>query len=267
MLMVVKKNLILLYAYFRLNLSAVMEYRTSFLLQTFGMILNNASFAFFWWVLFDQVGSIAGYGFFDIMTLWAISSSAFGIAFILFGNLKNLTEIIVKGELDIYLLQPKDVVLNVLASKTVVAAWGDLIYGITLYIIICITRGSFASIGLYFIFCITGAAIFTGTLLTVNTLSFYFGNASGVRGLVFEFLITFTLYPMGIYKGFVRLIIFTLIPAGFISVLPMEILVSFNLWQMIAVIGAAILWIIISISFFNRGLKRYESGNLIISRM
>lgn len=80
-----KKHLKLIGKYFIFNLSALVEYRTSFLIQVFGMAINNASFAFFWWVLFDKINmDIAGYGFKDVMFLWAVASTGFGLAHIFF---------------------------------------------------------------------------------------------------------------------------------------------------------------------------------------
>lgn len=138
MLTVVKKNLIMMAAYFKLNLSASMEYRSSFLIQVFGMFLNNASFAFFWWLLFEKVGGdIGGYGFDEVMLLWAFASSGFGLMFVFFGNAIRLCEMILKGEIDSYLLQPKNVLVNVVASKSITSGWGgDIVYGIMLFFII-----------------------------------------------------------------------------------------------------------------------------------
>ena len=63
-----KKILKLFGKYFKLNLASQMEYRTSFFVQIFGMVINNASFIFFWWLAFDATGSyIAGYTFKDVM--------------------------------------------------------------------------------------------------------------------------------------------------------------------------------------------------------
>jgi ABC-2 type transport system permease protein len=110
-----------------------MEYRVSFLVQSFGMILNNAAFIFFWWILFNNVSSIGGYSFKDEMMLWAITSSSFGLCFISFGNVTQITRMILNGELDTYLLQPKDPLTNIVCSRTVVSAWGDFLYGIILF--------------------------------------------------------------------------------------------------------------------------------------
>ena len=46
----------LLKKYFLFNLSAGMEYRASFLIQVFGMFINNSAFVFFWLILFERVG-------------------------------------------------------------------------------------------------------------------------------------------------------------------------------------------------------------------
>ncbi|MDF2519984.1 MAG: hypothetical protein K0R84_612, partial [Clostridia bacterium] len=130
MLMEVKKSIRLMLYYFKFNMSAVMEYRVSFLVQSFGMMLNNSAFIFFWWILFNNVETIGGYTFRDEMLLWALSSSSFGLCFVAFGNVSQITRMILNGELDTYLLQPKDPLINILCSKTIVSAWGDTLYGI-----------------------------------------------------------------------------------------------------------------------------------------
>ena len=125
-----KKILKIFGRYFRLNLASQMEYRMSFIVQVFGMVLNNASFIVFWSVAFSTVGgSIAGYGMRDVMFIWGVASSAFGFAYILFCNVGRISQLIITGELDTYLLQPVPVLANILGASTQVSAWGDFIYG------------------------------------------------------------------------------------------------------------------------------------------
>lgn len=171
MLTEVKKSLKLMCYYFKFNISAVMEYRVSFLVQSLGMMLNNASFIFFWWILFNNVNTIGGYTFRDEMMLWAASSTSFGICFVLFGNANQITRMILNGELDTYLLQPKDILVNILCSKTVVSAWGDTLYGIILFFLV---RGfDIKGFLLFLLFCITGALIFTSVLVTFHASNIY----------------------------------------------------------------------------------------------
>ena len=66
------RNLRLFLRYARLNLMSAAEYRASFLGAALGMLLNNSTFVFFWWVAFGYAGeSIGGYSFDDVMFIWA----------------------------------------------------------------------------------------------------------------------------------------------------------------------------------------------------
>lgn len=242
-----------------------MEYRVSFLVQSFGMILNNSAFIFFWWILFNNVNTIGGYSFQDEMMLWSVMSSSFGLCFVMFGNVNQITKMILNGELDTYLLQPKDPLLNILCSKTVVSAWGDTLYGIILFFLI---KGlDIKNFLLFLIFCITGALIFSSVLVSFHALSFYTGNTEGLTQLVIEFLISFGIYPEGIFKNGVKFILYTIIPAAFIVYIPASVINHFSLFMLLEVLGVAVLWIAIAYAMFYRGLKKYESGNLIVNKL
>lgn len=265
MLTVAKSYLKLLWIFLKFNLSAAMEYRVSFIVQVVGMMLNNASFIFFWWIIFEKIPNIAGYTMKDVMFLWALSSSTFGLAFVLFGNINRVTNIIVNGELDTYLLQPRDVYFTMLSTHSKTSAWGDFFYGIILFVIIY--GFSPEKLILFGLFTILGSLVFGTTLVIFHSLTFYIGNASGIANAVFEFMITFTLYPEGIYKGAVKWIIYTILPAGFIVFLPYNIMQAFNWGSFGILVIFDILYIILGYLIFNRGLKNYESGNLITTKM
>ncbi len=264
-LLSLKKHLQLILSYFRFNLAAAMEYRGSFLLQVFGMALNNAAFLIFWAILFNRVDRIGGYDFHDILFIWALASAAFGFVHIFFGNIGQLSRLILQGELDVYLLQPKDVYLHVLCSKTTVSAWGDLAYGVILYLLAYgFDPGRFALFSLFTVF---GGLLMGSIIFSAETLTFFVGNASSVGRLVFEFLITFTLYPEGIYRGAIRWVIYSLIPAGFIVFFPLKIMKSFS-WNWLGfLLIIDILYLIGGYFLFKAGLKRYESGNMIITKL
>lgn len=265
MLTEVKKSIKLMLYYIKFNVSAVMEYRASFLIQSIGMIINNSAFIFFWWILFSNVKSIGGYGFKDEMLLWALMSTSFGISFVVFGNLSQLTKMISGGELDSYIIQPKDLLINVLCSKTNVSAWGDMLYGIILFFII---RGfDLKGFVLFMLFCLTGSIIFSSVLVTVNSLSFYAGSVQGLAELVTEFLISFSIYPEGIFNSEIRFILYTVIPTAFIVYVPSSVINHFSIRLLLEIAGIAALWIVIAYAAFYKGIKKYESGNLIINKL
>ncbi len=265
MLTEAKKYIRLVRDYFLLNLSAAMEYRASFITQVLGMLLNNTFFIFFWWIVFQNTGSIGSYSFKDVMTIWGITASAFGFSFILFGNARNITNLIIQGGMDVYLLQPKNVLVNVICSGTSVSAWGDLLYGFILF---------FAVYGLnprqlllFLLFTVTGGIFFTSVLISVHSLTFHIGNATGIANSVFEFLLNFTLYPEDIFKGYVKFFVYSAIPAGFITFLPLKVMKFMDLKVLPLVLAACAVYFAIAWFIFFKGLKKYESGNLIANRM
>ena len=252
-------------ASFRANFLAVIEYRANFLLQVFGMMLNNGAFALFWGVLIDRTGGVGGYGFTDVMFVWAVVSSAFGLAHVLFGNIRNLGRIVMQGELDLYLLQPKDVFLNVLASKTIVSAWGDLAYG---FIVAALLPGF--GPGRLLLFCLltaTGAAIFAATFAAAESLAFFMGNSQAISGAVTEFLLSFSLYPETIFDQGMRWLFYTILPSGFIAFVPLAVYKSLDWRPAPLLVLVATLYAGLSYALFRAGLRRYESGNQMGSRV
>ncbi len=261
-----KRHLKIALCYFKVNLASAMEYRASFLTQAFGMALSNAAFVFFWWVAFSQVGGrIGGYEFRDVMFIWALCSSAFGLAHVLFANAGQLTRLIVTGELDTFLLQPCNLLLNVCCARTSLSAYGDLLYGVVL---LALTQGGDGHAWLFFALAVpVGALLFTAIGLTAHTLTFYLGDASMAGSMSLEFVINFCIYPAGIYPRAVQLLMYTLIPAAFIVHVPLKLARGFSPGWLLIWLAAAILYCLFAGWFFYRGLRRYESGNLIVTRL
>ncbi|HAP43412.1 MAG: hypothetical protein A2004_07555 [Spirochaetes bacterium GWC1_61_12] len=250
---------------FAVNVKAVLEYRLNFLLQFFGMMLNNAAFAAFWAVLIARTGAVGGYGFNDVMFVWGFVSSAFGLAHIVFGNIRGLSRIVLEGSLDVYLLQPKDVWLNLLASRTIVSAWGDLAYG---FIILALLPGHGPLHWLLFVALMVPAAlIFVAVFAGAESLCFFMGNSSGISSAVSEFLLTFSLYPEGVHGAWFRWVLYTILPSGFVAFVPLRIFKALD-WPLVPLLwGIAIGYLALSYCLFRVGLKRYESGNRMDARV
>jgi ABC-2 type transport system permease protein len=74
-------------------------------------------------------------------------------------------------------------------------------------------------------------------------------------------------YPLSIYEGFTKILLLTIIPAGFITGIPVQLLKQFDWTWFLLMIGFMILISIIAVITFYKGLKRYESGNMLYVRM
>jgi ABC-2 type transport system permease protein len=250
---------------FVVNVQSVVEYRVNFLTQVFGMMLNNAAFALFWGMLIGKVGNVGGYGFDDVMMIWALVSSSFGLSHIVFGNARGLGEIIRRGELDLYLLQPKDAMLNALASRTVVSAWGDFAYG---FIVLALIPGfGLERLAMFASLAVTGSLFFTASFAAAESLNFFLGDSSGISGAVVEFLLSFSLYPETVFDRGMRWVFYTVLPSGFIAFVPLAAIKSLG-WPGAGLLaGAAALYCAASYGLFRLGLRRYESGNQMGARL
>jgi ABC-2 type transport system permease protein len=261
-----RKHLKIFACYFRLNLASALEYRASFFAQAFGMALSNSSFLFFWWIAFQQIGgAIAGYTFQDVLFIWAVTSSGYGLSHILFANVSSLSKLIVTGELDTYLLQPCSVLLNVLCAKTTLSAYGDLFYGLILMILVY--AGNPAAWLWFFCGTLLCGVLVTAINLSAHTLSFYWGHVPLLGQLAEEFTINFSIYPDKIYAPAVRALMYSLIPAGIAVHLPLRLFQQFSPGLALAAGGGAIAYCVLSGFFFYRGLRRYESGNMIVTKL
>jgi ABC-2 type transport system permease protein len=248
-----------------MNLASALEYRTSFIVQAFGMALSNSSFIFFWWIAFSQVGGlIAGYSFRDVLFIWAVSSSGFGLAHIFFAGAASLTQLIVTGELDAYMLQPCNTLVNIICSKTNLSAYGDFAYGL---ILMCVVYRGESTAWLWYSAGALGCCVLmTAILLAVNSLTFYWGDASATARIVSELMINMSLYPDKVYGPPVRALMYSIIPVGFAVHVPKRLLNGEP--PVLAVLSfiSSVIFCILAARVFYGGLRRYESANLVVIR-
>jgi ABC-2 type transport system permease protein len=249
----------------RFNLAAGMEYRASFVAQVLGMVANNASFIVFWLILYGQLGSIKGYGFADVMFLWALSALGYGMAGVFLGNAGMLSRAIYTAELDVYLLQPKPVLGSFLISRMSVSAWGDMAYGIVLFAFTQpITPGGVA---LFLLFSLLMAVVLTAMRVFYHCFTFFLGNAEEFAGTASELMLSFALYPGSIFEGPATILLSTLVPAALIAYVPVQLFKSFDPWRLLLLIGADAAVALAAWGTFRLGLRSYESGNRIGARL
>jgi ABC-2 type transport system permease protein len=260
----VARSLVLVWAYFKLNLAASMEYRASFLAQSVGMAANDALAFFFWWVYFQNFAQIGGWGLRDVVLLWAVVATSVGLAAVVFGNAHRLPIVVSQGQLDYYLGLPWNPLLHVLVSRMSFAGWGDVAFGLAAF-------GVAAWLGvlnpvLAIVLAAVSAAIVVAFCVLVGSLAFFIGNAEAAALQAREAMILFSIYPGSLFQGGVKLLLFTLIPAGFVSHMPVELLREFEPARMALLVGfTCVIWVA-AVWVFQIGLRRYESGNLIAMR-
>ncbi len=243
-----------------------MEYRASFLSSAIGMFISDATYIFFWWVVFKGTGgTVGGYDFRDVMFIWATGAAGGGLMLVLFGNVARINELVMTGALDSYLLQPRNALLNLLMSRAQFTGFGDIAYG---FFIMALTHQGISGWLGFLLGVITGGLVMAAVVTILQSTVFFLGNSSFLSTLSMDFAGIFCFYPVGVFPKAVRFLLYWLIPAQFIVHVPLKIARGNNAaYWLPAQICAATCFAALAMWIFHQGVKRYESGNLIVTRL
>ena len=261
---VVKNQLRVCLLSVKYNIMRAMVNRVAFLMNILFMILNNASFIIQWLILLGLKPEIGGYTLWEIMLFWGLAASSYGLANIFFARAFSLPDLIISGKLDSFLVQPKSVLLSVITSATASSAIGDFLYGLA---ILCAFCFSVQRLLLFLLFAVTGAVIITAFAVLMGSLSFWFFKAEVFGSNMVNSTINFSTYPDGIFDGAARFLLYQVIPVGMAIYRPVHVMISFDLTELLMVLGYAVLLSAAAAFLFYRGLRRYSSSNLMEARI
>jgi len=248
-------------AYLRINFNAQLEYRGAFISEALAMFINDGSWVAFWILFFQKFRALNGWNLQDVITIWAISTAGFGIAHSLMGNGWYLPSIIVNGQLDLWMLYPRAVLSHVLLGRTVATAWGDAAFGYAVYL--ALVRPDARHLLLFAVMSMSTAAAFVGLSVATASIAFFIGNATALCEQWRFAVIAFSTYPETLFSGFAKIILFTAVPAAFVSYMPVAALRTFSLLHAAISMCGALAILAIGCVLFYSGLRRYESGNLL----
>ena len=264
MLMEVRNHLKIFMLSLKYSIIREMLNKVTFVTNIVFMILNNASFIIQNVILFSLKDDIGGYEFKQVLLLWGVAAGTYGVSRFFFKNAFSLSDTINNGKLDAYLVQPKNVLISSITSDVETSAIGDIIYA---YIMLLVYGFNICNFMLFTLFIICGGLILTSISVILSSLSFWFNKSDIIVDTGNSLMTNFATYPDGIFKGLVKVLLFTLIPVGIVNYIPVKILSEFNMCLFLLIILVTILSIVFSFIIFNNGLKKYSSSNLMVARM
>lgn len=248
-----------LWALFRTNLKAVTALRGSFLLSMTFMIMNNAAFFVFWWVLMGRVGRIRGWQLADVELLFGVSAAGFGLMQAVCGGAIHLSRFIDDGMLDPLLAQPKPTLVYALGCRSQASGFGDLLSGVAFVAhsgYLDRHSAPFLVLGV-----LASAAAFTATCVVFFSLAFWVQKTHALSRQMLDVLVTFSLYPEPIFGGALKLLLFTLLPAGIVAYLPASLVKSGSWFDAACLLAATLGYLLLATRIFRAGLRRYSSGS------
>jgi ABC-2 type transport system permease protein len=251
-----------LLAQFALNLRTGFA-RTWFALSmAAAMCLNNLTFFLVWVIYFSQFSGLAGWQSQDVALLIGIIAWAYGLLVVAGDGVRQLARSVADGRLDIYLGRPRHPLPGLILSRSTPSGLGDMASALLFWFWL----GERSPAELPYLLCLSTAAAFVFGAITVvgQSLAFWWPRAVRFCEEIFEMMVMVSFFPQHVFGWMARLALFTVFPVAFASLLPVEAVREADPWKALAVVAAAAFYSTLAVAVFNRGLKRYESGNRMI---
>jgi ABC-2 type transport system permease protein len=231
--------------------------RGAFWTQLLAMAVNDTAWVVFWILFFDRVGTVRGWDRPRVLLLFAVFTTSAGFVLGVLSNARRVGHLAADGELDAVLSLPVPPLAYVLVRRIDTANLGDVLFGLVLFSVS--GRPSLERTAVFLVGCVASATLLTGFLVTIGSLTFFAGRGeAGDFGL--HSILLLGSYPADIFAGATKAILYTAVPAAFVSTVPSRLVDSFNAGTAAALLAAAAVFAVAGWVTFTLGLRRYTSG-------
>ncbi len=248
-----------LVATFRNALAETWSNRPSFFAQVAVMGFNDVVWVAFWVLFFRRVGSVRGWDGHSILLLLAVLTCAGGISLGVLANARKVGNMAVDGQLDAVLALPVPPLAHLLLRRIEATNVGDLAFGLVLF-----GLSGHHTVGRTVVFVgvvLAAATVLTSFLVLTGSLAFFLGRSEGGE-LGFHAIILLGAYPVDIFAGAAKVVLYTVVPAAFVSSVPARLVEDFDLPQAAILAAIAAAFAIGAWATFTMGLRRYTSGSV-----
>jgi ABC-2 type transport system permease protein len=234
--------------------------RSSFWFQVGLMVANDVTWVIFWLLFFNRVGHIRGWDTHDVIVLFSILLTSAGIVLGLFANSRRIGQLAFDGAIDETLVLPVSPLAHLLASRVDAANCGDLLFGPVLFAVAghpTPERTAVFALG-----SITGSVTLIGFLVACGALTLFVGGRGEQADLGFNAILIFASYPLDLFGGATKVLLFTAVPAAFVTGLPSRLVRHFDTPSALLMVAVAALFALLGLVVFQLGLRRYSSGSI-----
>lgn len=222
------------------------------------MFVQNLMFFTMWIVFFGSIRQVKGWQLGDVGLMFGTIATACGLALLTADGVRTIAMKIQDGSIDGYLTRPRHALPALLLSRSNSASLGDILTGPVYWFVF----GGASLSQLPIMICLTllSATVFLSALVVFYSLAFWLQRGGRFSDQLFEVLIIFSSIPQHAQSLGTKVVMFSILPAGFISLVPASLMHHFNFEQFTLLVGAAALYACIALCFFNAGVRRYITG-------
>lgn len=223
------------------------------------MVLNDAVWVAFWILFFRRVGSVRSWDSEAVMLLLAVLTTSAGLSLGVLANARWLGSIITGGQLDGALGLPVSPLAHVLVRRVEATNLGDFVFGIGLFAVAGKPTPTRAAVFVAVV--LASAALMTSFLVLTGSLAFFGGRSEGGE-LGFHALLLLGSYPVDVFAGGAKVLLYTVVPAAFVSSVPARLIETVTLRSVAGLLLATAGFVFCAHGVFRIGLRRYTSGSI-----
>lgn len=231
--------------------------RSAFWTQVAMMVANDLAWIAFWVLFFDRVGSVRGWDTDGVLMLLAILTTGAGFVLGVLANARSIGRVVAGGELDAALVLPVPTLPYLLVRRVNTTNLGDVLFGIGLFLVA--GSPSWSRALLFVSGTVTAAVLLTGFLVLTGSLAFFSGRED-MGELSFHAILLLSSYPVDVFGGFAKVLMYTALPAAFVASVPAKLMESFDPVLAAVTFGVALGFAVAGWAAFDAGLRRYTSG-------
>ncbi|MCA9392238.1 ABC-2 family transporter protein [candidate division WWE3 bacterium] len=264
---VIKRYIKLYLHFFRFTIIQKTQYRFSFFIEIFIELGYLLWTIVFFSVVYSNINAIAGWTYDEMLILVGLSM-IFGqllIGLFYVWNHRVLPERIKDASIDFTLLKPINNMFALTAANTYPGSFIAAIAGIVLIArglvglnIVIQPLNVIVALVLLINSLIVGYAIFT----IITSFAFKFINASFLPDIANDLVNQFSGYPASVYKGVVKILLFSILPVLYAASFPAESLIrGVPFYHVVWSFVLAVVFLLLAKEIWDRMIKLYSSAS------
>ena len=233
--------------------------RSAFWTQLTAMVINDVVWVLFWLIFFGRVGTVRGWDRRDVLLLLAVLTTAGGVVLGLLSNARRIGQLIADGGIDAALALPVRPLAYLLVRRVDAVNFGDFVFGLVLFLTACSPTPARAAA--YVFGAAAATVVLASFLILIGSLAF-FTRRSEAGDFGFQAMILLASYPVDMFSGVAKVLMYTAVPAAFVSAVPARLVEHFDPLSALGLVGVATLLAGGAAMAFSIGLRRYTSTSL-----
>jgi ABC-2 type transport system permease protein len=250
----------------RAGLREKMQYKFSFLFSAavrgISIALDFALVA----VILYRFGAISGWDIYEVALLYGPASAAHGLFRMVGNEIEGFEQYLVSGTFDSILIRPWPTLFTLLARKMDLNRLGIAAQGLAITSVgvsALVHRGQLGPWQALYVACIPlfGALVLLAISTATAALGFWMTRIDELQVFTLYAPLTASYYPLSIYPGWLRGLMYTLIPVAFINYVPVLFLTGKGggAWSLAASPAVAVLALMAAYRFWLFAERRYQS--------